>query len=263
MSQNITGIILAAGKGTRMNSPLPKVLHDISGQPMISWVFDALEESDVKKICLILSEDLDGFEPFLAKHEEILVAIQSNRLGTGDAVASAAFAFNDVALPPYAAGRLHQGQKASTDAVLICAGDVPAIQAESLKDFLRDSQGSSLSVLGMRVPDPTGYGRLVVKDGNQLDAIVEEKDADEAIRKITLCNSGIIYAKAEVLFELLSELDNKNSSEEYYLTDCFKLARERGISTHVHVAKDHREFAGVNTQDQLKLLEEWMVTREA
>lgn len=264
MAEKICGIILAAGKGTRMKSNRPKVLHEVLGKPMINWVFDTLNQCGIEQICTVLSEDLHGFEDFLEKHKNINVAIQTNRMGTGDAVASAAYGFAGVKIPPYAQGRLLQGQKFDCDGVLICAGDVPAITANAISEFIEASlaKKAKISVLGMEVPHPTGYGRLVLKDQNTLDQIVEEKDATDEIRRVTLCNSGVIYVETLTLFELLSQLTNKNNSNEYYLTDCFKLARDNNIPAYVHTVNEYRNFAGVNTQDQLKELEEWMSSRK-
>jgi bifunctional UDP-N-acetylglucosamine pyrophosphorylase/glucosamine-1-phosphate N-acetyltransferase len=264
MPKTTTGIILAAGKGTRMKSDLPKVLHTLDGKPMLSWVTDALRASGVSQLCLVLSEDLDGFHEFLSAQPDTLVAIQKNRLGTGDAVAAAAYAFKQVQVPKFTAGRLHQGDQVQSDAVLICAGDIPAIRSQALKEFIEASEqaGAKLSVLGMDVPDPKGYGRLVVEEGNILKSIVEEKDADEATRAITLCNTGVIYGDTSVVFELLGDLKPNNAQGEYYLTDCFELARARDIPTYVHVAADYREFAGVNDREQLTNLERWLKNRE-
>lgn len=259
----VAGIILAAGKGTRMKSSLPKVLHPLAGRPMLTWVVDSMRATGVDSICLVLSEDIQDFDPYLKKNPDLRVAIQKNRQGTGDAVASTAWSFAKVKPAPYAAGRAHQGTPIDCDHVLISAGDTPALHPSSLQAFIdtcRD-QKTQLGVLGMRIPDPFGYGRMVL-DGTKLRAIIEEKDADQPTRRIDVVNTGIIFAERELLFDLLADLKPNNSQQEYYLTDCVKLAWQRGITVNAHVTDRWQEFLGINDRSQLANVEAVLVRRK-
>ena len=261
--QQTVGIILAAGKGTRMRSALPKVLHQAAGRPMIQWVRSALASAGITRHCLVLSEDLTGFERLCTDDRDLTIAIQVNRRGTGDAVAATACCFADVQTPPYASGILHAGEVVASEYSLVCAGDVPCVKADSYANFVKDclSRNAELGVLGMQVPDPYGYGRLVQNETGDLLAIVEEKDADASTKDIRTCNTGIIFAKTKTLFSLLSRITDKNAAGEYYLTDCFVQARAEGLKTHVHVGDDFREFGGVNNRSQLSESEQILMGR--
>lgn len=257
-------IILAAGKGTRMYSAVPKVLHSVAGRPMVRWVLDALRGAGVKHMCLVLSEERQGFEDFLAEEKQLTVAVQKNRLGTGDAVASAAWSFAGVAPASYAEGGALSGPKIQCDYVLVATADTPAIAQGEIKTFLDavKKSGQGLGVLGMRVPDPKGYGRLVAK-GQELISIVEEKDADPETKKIDVCNTGYIACETALLFSLLHDLKPDNAQKEYYLTDVVKHARSRGLKPFMHVAAEFRDFAGINDRAQLADVEHWLIKRKA
>jgi bifunctional UDP-N-acetylglucosamine pyrophosphorylase/glucosamine-1-phosphate N-acetyltransferase len=263
-ARTIAGIILAAGKGTRMRSSLPKVLHKLAGRPMLEWVCGALRDAGVERQCLVLSEELDGFAPFLEERPELTVAIQKNRAGTGDAVASAAFAFAGVGKAPFAAGRVLTGTAITATHALISAGDTPALSPATIKAFIEESLAAkaAVSVLGMRVPNPFGYGRMLIEaDGRTLTGIVEEKDATPEQRRLTACNTGIIFAETATLFGLVAALTADNAQKEYYLTDCVKHARSRGLVTHAVVVDDWESFAGINDRLQLAELEQRLVAR--
>lgn len=244
-------LILAAGKGTRMQSDLPKVLHEISGKPMLEWVVDSLESAGQKSLTLILSPEPEPFNHFLEKHPNCRVVVQNQRRGTGDAVAAASCAYDNVKSPYFADGKLLRGKTVSADHVFVCYGDVPAISSAEISEFIEGflNSGCDLGIIGMEVPDPTGYGRLLIQD-QKLTGIIEEKDANAEQKKITLCNTGIIIAKAETLFQQLNSIKNENTQKEYYLTDCF--CHEGKIPTFVYQAKNWRDFNGVNDKSQLQ-----------
>jgi bifunctional UDP-N-acetylglucosamine pyrophosphorylase/glucosamine-1-phosphate N-acetyltransferase len=257
-------IILAAGKGTRMNSPLPKVLHPVAGRPMLSWVIDAVQGAGVQKICLILGGELELFRDILnSQAGRITVAEQQERRGTGDAVASAAGSIQGVVKPPYFKGRHVSGEPFSCDWVLICTGDAPNLRANTLQKFTEfaNSQSADLAVIGMIHPNPYGYGRLVQDSSGDLVKIVEEKDADDELRKINVCNSGVILARTKILFELLAQVKPVNRQNEYYLTDIFGLARKDGLKTAVFKTPSWQEFEGINDPIQLKRVEELILAR--
>lgn len=266
----LAGIVLAAGKGTRMRSDRPKVLHALAGRPMLDWVTAALESAGVKALCVVLSEDLTGFGPFLEQRPGLSVALQINRLGTGDAVASAAYAFAGAKTAPFAKGKLARGGQLSPskDAmILISAGDTPALDPAGLKRFVEAAaaEKAAVSVLGMRPASPFGYGRMLIKENGgmrHLERIVEEKDCTENERQVGVVNTGLIAARADVLFDLIAELKDDNAQREYYLTDCVALARKRGLLVTAHVAEDAASFAGINDRRQLAAVETTLVRRK-
>ena len=262
LMHEISSIVLAAGKGTRMKSGRPKVLHTLAGRPMLGWVVDALAAAGVHHGTLVLSAELDSFKPFLATHEHLAVAIQEARQGTGDAVAAAAFALHHVVKPAFARGRLHHGHPVSSRAVIICAGDTPALDPALLTRFIEDCQhsGAVLGVLGMRVPDPKGYGRCITHQG-QLVGIIEERDATAEQRAVNICNSGVIWAQTPNLFDLLAKLRPDNAQAEYYLTDCVRLAHAAGLSTKLFVTDDWESFSGINDRRQLAAVESILIRR--
>lgn len=256
---SLTALILAAGNGKRMNSDIPKVLHKIHGKSMIEWVISGLKDLHTDDICLILSPQIKPFSPLLDQYPKLNVCIQESANGTAGAVGVAQHFFEGVASVSYAQGYLYKGKKRKVDSVLICAGDIPAIDSQTLKNFVAFSrkQGTKLSILGMQVPDPTGYGRLVFSDDSSLSKIIEERDADESSKKIKICNSGIIYADVEFLFILLQQVEKKNSQLEYYLTDCVDLAVKNGERVSVYVTEKWEAFSGINDKKQLEAINQW------
>jgi bifunctional UDP-N-acetylglucosamine pyrophosphorylase/glucosamine-1-phosphate N-acetyltransferase len=254
---NTAAIVLAAGKGTRMKSNTPKVLHEVCGLPVVGWVLRSLAEAGIKDSCLVLSDDLSPFQPLLKEHPNVSVAIQQNRLGTGDAAASCAWSFKNVPVPSYAAGRHQHGKVLDSEYVLICAGDIPAVSSGEYGRFMEFAlaEKADLAVLGMDIPEPTGYGRLVT-EGNALVKIVEEKDADAATRRITACNTGILFFRTKILFDLLCHLTTNNAQKEYYLTDCVEIARSKGLTCRAFVSANYGMYQGVNDRSQLSAIEE-------
>jgi len=272
------GVILAAGKGTRMKSNLPKVLHPVAGRPMVAHVIDALSLAGIDRACLVLGPHTDPFEELLRSHSGMPVCIQGKQMGTGDAVAAAAAAIKGAKMTDYTSGSLFRGEPQAAEYVLICAGDTPALDPLVLKDLVHQglTQAVDLSVLAMDVPQPFGYGRIICDDRGQFLRIVEERDASEAQRRITVCNSGVILARVAVLFELLADLEPGNSQGEYYLTDTLGLAVARkgggtgakaGIGddstrVKVYVTADWQGFSGINDRSQLASVEAAMVEKK-
>lgn len=221
-----------------------------------------LNEVGIEKNCVVLSEDRTGFEDFFERNPGLSIAIQKNRQGTGDAVAATAWSFAGVKPAAFAAGEAFRGTPIDASHVLIMAGDVPAVRAATLRAFIDDvrAKGAAVGVLGMRVPDPKGYGRLVLK-GAELQGIVEEKDADAETKKINVCNTGIFFVETRVLFELVAQLTPNNAQKEYYLTDIVGHARAQGKGAVAYVSDDWRDFAGINDRAQLADVERWLITR--
>ena len=259
-ADSIAALILAAGKGTRMKSTLPKVLHPLSGKPIIGHVIKTIKSLGIDQLCAVIGGEVDTLAAYLQTFGPMTLTVQTARLGTGEAVACAGYGFSGVTVPAYASGHLHSGPRLSSSHVLICAGDTPALEAEVLEAFLDfcQQQKTPLAVLAMEHPQPFGYGRILLDAAGQLEAIQ---------KNVRLCNSGVIYAERDHLFRLLAQLTPNNAQNEYYLTDCFQLSRQAGHPAAVFVTPQYEAFDGINDRLQLakleqrlqsKLKEKWM-----
>ena len=232
-------IVLAAGKGTRMRSDLPKVMHKIAGRSILAHVLELAKSSPGAQTAVVVGPAMEkvrdeavGIAP-LAE-----VFVQRDQRGTADAVLAARSAIE-----------AHDGD------VIVMYADTPLLRANTL-DRLKASlaSGANVAVLGFRAADPTGYGRLLTSPGGELVAIREEKDASPQEREIVLCNSGIMAFRMPRLAELLSRIGNTNAKQEFYLTDAVELARAAGLSA-VAVECDEDEVLGINSRDQLAVAE--------
>jgi len=226
-------IVLAAGKGTRMNSDIPKVLHPIAGEAMLFHAMASGALLEPERTVIVAGHGADQVRAAALSYDgEVDVVEQTEQLGTAHAVRQAQSAltgFEGVALVLY--------------------GDTPFIQPETLENMLAALARHDVVVLGFEAADPGRYGRLVTQ-GDVLEKIVEYKDASDQERAITLCNSGVVACQSELLFDLVSAVDNTNASEEYYLTDIVGLARARGMSA-TAVTCDEGETLGVNSRADL------------
>ena len=231
-------IVLAAGQGTRMQSDLPKVMHEIGGAPLFAHALASGAALDRARTVVVAGHGFELVEKAaLALDEEIVVARQDEQLGTAHAVAQAADALAGV----------------GGDAVVLY-GDTPFIRPETLEAMAEArAGGADLVVLGFEAADPGRYGRLVVEDG-ALTRIVEFKDATEAERAITLCNSGVVMAEAALLFDLVAAVGNDNAAGEYYLTDIVGIANARGLKA-TAVRCEEAETLGINTRAELAAAE--------
>ncbi|WP_299736203.1 bifunctional UDP-N-acetylglucosamine diphosphorylase/glucosamine-1-phosphate N-acetyltransferase GlmU [uncultured Roseobacter sp.] len=226
-------VILAAGKGTRMNSDLPKVLHQLAGAPLFVHAMQAGASLAPEHTVVVAGHGADMVrKAALAYDETAQVVAQTEQLGTAHAAAQARDAL---------AG--FEGT------AIVLFGDTPFVRHETLDAMMEAQASHDVVILGFEAADPGRYGRLVMA-GDTLERIVEFKDADAAERAITLCNSGVVACKAPLLFDLIDAVDNNNASEEYYLTDIVGLARARGLSATV-VTCDEAETLGINTRAEL------------
>jgi bifunctional UDP-N-acetylglucosamine pyrophosphorylase/glucosamine-1-phosphate N-acetyltransferase len=226
-------IILAAGEGTRMKSDLPKVLHQVAGAPLLVHAMKAGAVLDPDHTVVVAGHGAAAVTKTAMAHDpQVQVAIQSQQKGTGHAVAQAA---------PLLEG--YDG-----DAIVLY-GDTPFIQPETLARMAEARRNHDVVVLGFQAADPGRYGRLKMS-GQALQEIIEFKDADDAARAITFCNSGVICAAAPRLFELIAQVGNDNASGEYYLTDIVGLARALGFSG-TAIACDEAETMGINSRAEL------------
>ncbi len=232
-------VVLAAGKGTRMKSALPKVLHKVGGRTMLGHVLDLAAKSAAAKVAVVVGPDMAKVEAEAAvAFPGVETYLQREQRGTADAVRSARAAIES-----------HQGD------VIVLYADTPLIRLETIRRIgaALDS-GVNVAVLGFRSIDPAGYGRLLTDESGALLAIREEKDADEAERRIDLCNSGVMAFRVPSLAALLDRIGNTNAKGEYYLTDAVELARSEGLNAAVVVC-DEDEVLGVNARDQLAAAE--------
>ena len=237
-------IVLAAGKGTRMKSALPKVLHKIAGAPMIAHVLSAAQAAGIGKTSLVVGPGMEDVAK-VATAPKLQVFVQAEQLGTADAVKAARQAFEDF-----------KGN------VLILYGDTPLLRAETL-DAVRDELdgGADLVVIGFEAENPIGYGRLLLDDRGRLAAIREEKDASDAERALTLCNSGIMgFRSGKTLLGLLGRIGKNNAKGEFYLTDAVALAAGDRLETRI-VTSTGEEVLGVNSRGELAQAESAMQRR--
>ena len=241
-SRKFSAIILAAGKGTRMKSGLPKVLHKVAGLEMIFHVINAAQSAGVLHTTIVTSpiqEDLRNNILAKASDESLTMAVQQEQLGTGDAVKAAI---------PLAG---------NPDKVLILFGDTPLMRPDVLQQMVEDS--ADITLLGFMTDTPDGYGRIICEDGKPV-AIIEHKDADEGTRQIKLCNGGALAVNASLLPDLLNSLENNNAQSEYYLPDIVRLAHAQNIS--IGLVTCHQEDTmGVDTKSGLAKAEALMQNR--
>ncbi len=231
MSSTLTAIILAAGKGTRMKSPLPKVLHPVAGRPLIERVIRAARDAGSEQIRLVVGHG-ESLVRQVVEPLNVTCYPQKNPQGTADAVSSA--------------------EVDSIDGdVVILNGDHPLIQASDIKNFVREfkEEKCDLAVVTVKLKEPGNYGRIVRQNGS-LKAIVEAKDASAETLKIQEVNTGIYVVKAGVLKDYLPRIQNNNAQKEYYLTDLIALALEAKLKVRA-IPSDSRVAHGVNTQKEL------------
>lgn len=232
-------VILAAGQGTRMRSPRPKVLHPVGARTMLDRAIDAAQAAGCERVVVVAGAHSPAVA--VAARERLgagSVAIQDPPLGTGHAVRAAAEALSGF-----------------NGDVVVTYADTPLLDAPTLEPLFRlRSGGADLAVLGFEPADPSAYGRLVMGEGDRLDAIVEFKDATKEQVRIRACNSGVLAAPAKLLFDLLGEVRNANAKGEYYLTDVVGLGRGRGLDARVAFAPE-TAVMGVNSQAELAAAE--------
>ncbi|MCK0094938.1 bifunctional UDP-N-acetylglucosamine diphosphorylase/glucosamine-1-phosphate N-acetyltransferase GlmU [Yoonia sp. F2084L] len=230
-------IILGAGMGTRMNSDLPKVLHQIAGAPMLVHAMKSGAALEPERTVVVAGHGADLVEKAAKAYDsDVTIAIQSEQLGTAHAVNQA-----------------REALKGFTGDALVLYGDTPFIRPETLAAMTAARLTHDVVVLGFEAADPGRYGRLIMQD-DQLDRIVEFKDATDEERRVTLCNSGVVAADSATLFDLIDAVGNDNAAGEYYLTDIIGIARARGLSATV-VRCDEAETLGINSRAELSQAE--------
>ena len=238
MKDKNIAIILAAGKGSRMNSTLPKPFHEVAGRPIINHILDNLNSAGFKETIIVINKEHSSFfRDLKSKGMSINIAFQEHQLGTGDAVKSglADYDLSDV------------------DNVLVVFGDTPMLSNETFEKLISSNIQNNLTVLGFTTSDPGRYGRLITKDQSLLK-IVEALDANDDQKKITLCNGGVMIVKAKNLKENLSLLTDNNAKKELILSDLVEITNNIGGKSS-YLDCNYEETLGVDTKKGLSKAE--------
>ncbi len=243
MSLNV--VILAAGQGTRMRSKLPKVLHEVGGQSMLAHTINTADALGADRIIVIYGHGGEHVREKIT-HNKVEWVEQKERLGTGHAVQQA--------IPHFDA--------TPDEKILILYGDVPLARVPTLQALLNQQPKDSIAILTTQLSDPTGYGRIVRNTDGKVQAIVEEKDADQQTKLIQEINTGILSASSQGLINWLGRIDNNNQQNEYYLTDCISLAVTDGKAVSAVICEDPSEVMGVNNRMHLAEVEDIFQQRQ-
>lgn len=243
---NWYSVILAAGLGTRMKSRIPKVLHPVAGRPMLAHAVSVAKRAGMSGSAIVVGPEMQADPASLQQIDTgAQFYLQEERLGTAHAVVAAKSVLLDQA-------ERH---------IVVLYGDTPLLRPETLKRLVAALEnGADIAVLGFEAENPTGYGRILRNDEGRVVAIREEKDANEAERAVTLCNSGVMGFRAGLCLPLIERIGNDNAKQEYYLTDAIEIARADGHNI-VAVTCDEDEVMGVNDRVQLAAAEAIMQTR--
>ena len=238
-------MILAAGKGTRMKSNKPKVLHEVAGKPIISHIIDKIlsirNNISIDRISVVLGKESREIKFYLENnYKDIDIIIQNNQLGTADAVLAAESTFKN-----------YKGK------LIILCGDTPLITSKLLLDLRKLSKNFRLGLSGFKAINPKGYGRIVLNNANQVSTIIEENDANNSQKKIDLCNSGMYVADTKLLYSLLSKVKFNSKNKEMYLTDIIYIANKDNIEIGITYNKEV-ESLGVNDRKGLAMAEKEM-----
>ncbi len=241
----VVALILTAGKGKRMKSSIPKVLHPILGQPIINYVIEEVKKISPEKTVLVVGYGSDDVKKAL-KSDQLSYVRQSRQLGTAHAVMSSR--------------RVLDGYDGT---VLILCGDSPLIRHETLSKFINTHKKakSLLSILTAKVSNPYGYGRIIRNGRGRLTAIVEEKDATPEQRSLNEINSGIYCVETSFLWKALDQIDKKNNQKEFYLTDIVGIASTSGVKVNGFNLNDEEEIMGINNRVELSHAQELLRKR--
>jgi UDP-N-acetylglucosamine diphosphorylase/glucosamine-1-phosphate N-acetyltransferase len=247
MDRKIAVVILAAGLGTRMKSNKAKVLHEVCGRPMVSYVAETARKVAGNDVILVVGNQADKVRETASELGAFRYAHQAEQLGTGHAVLCA----------------LPHIPEHCEEVVILC-GDVPLIKADTVMHLVKShtDEKRDVSVLAVTLDDPTGYGRIVLDENSRVQAIVEESDATAEQKGITLINSGIFCVKKEFLLWAVPEIKSDNVQGEIYLTDIVEIAYAGGKHIGVTVDSNNFEVTGINTVQELKRVERVMKNQQ-
>lgn len=246
LNNEIAVVILAAGLGTRMKSDRAKVLHEVLGRPMVSYVLDTALKVTDDNIVLVVGHQAEKVKKAVKEHSGVRFAFQPDQLGTGHAVACA--------LPVISKSCRH---------VLILCGDVPLVTERTVRQLIGDhlTNQRDVTVLAMQVEHPKGYGRILTAADGQVTAIVEEADTTVEQKNIQVVNTGIYCVKINFLAQALDKIDNDNAQGELYLTDIISVGNKEKKKVGVLVAENSNEFHGINSMADLEVAEKLMQQR--
>ena len=230
--KNITVIILAAGMGTRMKSGMAKVLHKILGKPMVLYVVETAKTVAGNNIILVIGNQADKVRNVVSREGEFTYAVQKKQMGTGHAVLCAM---------PYVPDCVE-------DVVILC-GDVPLLGADTIMRLVKNHADAEydMTILAVKLDDPSGYGRIVFDANHNVTGIVEDADATEEQKKIQIINTGVYCIKKDLLLNSLCRLKSNNVQEELYITDLVDIAYKMNKNIGMLLSKDYQEVTGVNT----------------
>jgi bifunctional UDP-N-acetylglucosamine pyrophosphorylase/glucosamine-1-phosphate N-acetyltransferase len=234
---NTDFIILAAGKGTRMGSDLPKVLNLLGGKPLVQHLLDTVSDIKGSRVQLVVGHKPELVKSSLDTNKKTDFVLQKKQLGTGHAV------------------KQTLKNLRSNSISLVLYGDGPLVKKQTLTRLIASAEKGNLSILTYKPTDPHGYGRIIRGKRGLVEKIVEQKDASSDERKISEVNSGILAIKTKYLKDLVRKISNKNSAKEYYLTDIVEIANQAGIPVKATIVSDHKQVLGVNNQQELHDLE--------
>ena len=234
---NTDFIILAAGKGARMGSDLPKVLNLLGGKPLVQHLLDTVSDIKGSKVQLVVGHKPDLVKSSLEVNNKADFVLQRKQLGTAHAVKQALKNLR------------------SNSIALVLYGDGPLVKKQTLTKLIASAEKGNLSILTYKPTDPHCYGRIVRGKKGLVEKIVEQKDASPDERKITEVNSGILAIKTKYLKDLVKKISNKNAAKEYYLTDIVELANQADIPVRATIVSDYKQVLGVNSPQELHDLE--------
>ena len=238
MEKETRAIILAAGKGTRMVSEKPKVLHEIFSKPLLGWVIEAIQRLSAETQCIVvIGHGAEEVDDYLNNHYKyVRTTLQKEQLGTGHAVAQAVPMLSD-----------YKGN------IIIACGDTPLLSTKTLRNLVKyhEENGSDLTVLTSEMENPKGYGRIIRNIKDEVVKIVEEKDASSEQREIKEVNAGVYCLNWTKIKQAFSELNNNNAQGEYYLTDVIKWARLNYCKVLGYKTKNNSEIFGINSRQNL------------
>ncbi|MBR2990200.1 MAG: NTP transferase domain-containing protein [Solobacterium sp.] len=234
-------IVMAAGKGTRMHSDVPKVLHEVCGVPMVELIVNELKQAGAERIVTITGFGHEKVERVLEGQCEF--ALQEPQLGTGHAVMQA---------------RALEGE---TGVTVVVNGDAPCVRAETYQSLFEACSNADMVIFAVRMDPSVAYGRIIRSADGTVDRIVEFKDANEQERAVTEMNAGMYAFRNEALFEGLKELTNNNAQHEYYITDLVEIFRRKGLTVRALISEDPAELQGVNDSVELAAANRTMYDR--
>jgi UDP-N-acetylglucosamine diphosphorylase/glucosamine-1-phosphate N-acetyltransferase len=240
---NVSIIILAAGLGTRMKSNMAKVLHKILGRPMISHVLVSACDVAGNDVIVVVGHQADRVKDACLEVNPVSFAFQKEQKGTGHAVLCA----------------MSEVPETAENIIILC-GDVPLLKTETIRELLTDhvKKNRDLSLLAVELEDPTGYGRVLINENRELTRIVEQADATEDEKAISIINSGIYCVSKAFLSASLQKITPDNVQGEFYLTDIIGVGYDMGKNIGVFVGMNPKEVSGVNTLADLKAVEALM-----